>query len=279
MEVTFSTFNYERSRNRIDSILNDESEEVIEKENKFPSESILTFNNIVTSTIDVIAVDIRNSTELSEALARNNIKKLTKIYRAYISEVIVVLKGNPDIERVYIEGDGIWAVFKLNDNNNNNTPRVYDTATQISAIVKTLNVKLRDKGYPFIEVGIGIERGTTFYAKAGYKGSGINSEVWIGNIVNKVFKLCSKANKEKIKEIVVSETVYNRLEKQQQKNFKKYKKENIFHTDAISEQMYNKWLKHNKSSYLSCKTSKKNYCYIPTEEKKIRRWYKLWLGY
>jgi len=283
MEVTFSTFNYEKSRYRIDSILNDESEEVIEKENKFPSESILTFNNIITSTIDVIAVDIRNSTELSEELAQNNIKKLTKIYRAYISEVIVVLKGNPDIERVYIEGDGIWAVFKLNEKNN--TPRVYDTATQISAIVKTLNVKLRDKGYPFIEVGIGIERGKTFYAKAGYKGSGINSEVWVGNIVNKVFKLCSHANKEKIKEIVVSEKVYNRLEKQQQKNFRKdiitisHKKKNIFHTDAISEQMYNKWLKHNKSSYLSCKTTKKNYCYIPTEEKKRRKWYKLWLGY
>ena len=79
MEVTFSTFNYEKSRYRIDSILNDESEEVIEKENKFPSESILTFNNIITSTIDVIAVDIRNSTELSEDLAQNNIKKLTVI--------------------------------------------------------------------------------------------------------------------------------------------------------------------------------------------------------
>ena len=276
MIIEYSPYNYKKSRYRIDSILNNDSEEVIEKENKFPSESILTFNNLITSTIDVIAVDIRSSTELSEALAKKNIIKLTKIYRAYISEVIAVLKGNPDIERVYIEGDGIWAVFKFNENNN--TPRVYDTATQISAIVKTLNVKLREKDYPFIEVGIGIERGKTFYVKAGYKGSGINSEVWVGNIVNKVFKLCSKANKEKIKEIVVSEKVYNRLEKKQQKNFKKDKKENIFHTDAISEQMYTKWLKYNKSSYLSCKTTKKNYCYIPTVEEK-RKWYKLWLGY
>ena len=275
MEVSFSKFNYEKSRYRMNSILNDESEEVIEKESKFPSESILTFNNIITSMIDVIAIDIRNSTELSEALAQNNIRMLTKIYRVYISEVIAVLKGNPDIERVYIEGDGIWAVFKKD----NDTARVFDTATQVSAIIKTLNVKLREKSYPFIEVGIGIERGKTFYAKAGYKGSGINSEVWVGNIVNKVFKLCSKANKGKIKEIVVSEKVYIRLERQQQKNLKKDKKENIFHTDAISEQMYHKWLKYNKSSYLSCKTTKKNYCYIPTEENKIRKWYKLWLGY
>ncbi len=279
MEVVSSKFDYKKSRARIDSILNDDNEEVIEKENKFPSESILTFNNIITSTIDVIAVDIRHSTELSEALAQNNIETLTKIYRAYISEVSVVLKGNPDIERIYIEGDGIWAVFKLNENNNNKIPRIYDTATQISAIVKTLNVKLRDKGYPFIEVGIGIERGKTFYAKAGYKGSGVNAEVWVGNIVNKAFKLCSKANKKKIKEIVVSKKVYDRLEKKQRKNFKKDKKENIFHTDAISEQMYNEWLKYNKSSYLSCKTTKKNYCYIPTVEEKRRKWYKLWLGY
>ena len=275
MEVTFSTFNYEKSRARIDSILNNESQEIIEKENKFPSESILTFNNTIRSTIDVIAIDIRNSTELSEALSKNKIEMLTKIYRAYISEVIALLKGNPDIERVYIEGDGIWAVFKKN----NDTARVYDTATQISAIIETLNVKLRDKDYPFIEVGIGIERGQTFYVKAGYKGSGINAEVWVGNIVNKVFKLCAKANKGNIKEIVVSEKVYNRLEKAQQKNFKRDKKENIFHTDTISIQMYKEWLKYNKSSYLSCKTKKKNYCYIPTEEKKRRKWYKLWLGY
>ena len=277
MEVTSSIYDYKKSRYRMDSILSEESEEVIEKENKFPSESILTFNNIVTSTIDVIAVDIRNSTELSEALAQNNIKMLTKIYRAYISEVIAILKGNPDIERVYIEGDGIWAVFKITDDNH--TPRVFDTATQISAIVETLNVKLRERKDPFIQVGIGIERGKTFYTKAGYKGSGINAEVWVGNIVNKAFKLCSKANKRKIKEIVVSEKVYNRLEKQQQKMLKKDKKESIYHGAIICGKMYNSWLKYNKSSYLSCKKKKKNYCYIPTVENKTRKWYKLWLGY
>lgn len=226
MKVTHSVYDYEKSRNRIDSILNSQSEKLIEKENKFPLESLLTFDNIVTSTIDVIAIDIRNSTELSEALSQNRIKLLTKIYRAYISEVIVVMKSNLNIERVYIEGDGLWAVFK--SSTNNNIPRVFDTATQISAIVETLNVKLRDKGYPFIEVGIGIETGKTFYAKAGYKGRGINAEVWVGNIVNKAFKLCSYANKNKIKELVISEKVYQKLEKSQQKKLKLNKKKIFF---------------------------------------------------
>jgi len=276
MEIITSIYDYEKSRERMDIVLDNTNEEIIEKENKFPSESILTFNNIITSTIDVIAVDIRNSTELSEALAKNEIEKLTRVYRAYISEVIVVMKGNPHIERVYIEGDGIWGVFE--SNKNDNTPRVFDTATQISAIVETLNVKLRKKKYPFIRVGIGIERGKTFYAKAGYKGSGINSEVWVGNIVNKAFKLCGKANKGTIKELVVSEKVYRRLERKQQKKLKKDKKDNIYHGDIICEKMYNDWLKYNKSSYLSCRNKKTNYCYIPTTEKR-KKWYKLWLGY
>jgi class 3 adenylate cyclase len=277
MEVTSSIYDYEKSRNRIDSILNNQSEKIIEKENKFPSESLLTFDNIIASTVDVISVDIRSSTELSEALAQNNTKVLTRVYRAYISEVIVVMKGNPNIERVYIEGDGIWAVFE--SNKNGNTPRTFDTATQISAIVETLNVKLREKGYPFIQVGIGIETGKTFYTKAGYKGSGINSEVWIGNIVNKAFKLCSIANKDNIKELVVSKRVYDSLEKKQQKKLKKNKQQKIYHGNIICGKMYNTWLKKHKSSYLSCKTKKKNYCYIPTVDKKKRKWWKLWLGY
>jgi len=277
MEITSSIYDYEKSRDRIDSILNNKSEKVIAKENKFPSETLLTFDNIITSTIDVIFVDIRSSTELSEALAQNNVKLLTKVYRAYISEVIVVMKGNPNIERVYIEGDGIWAVFE--SNKNDNTPRTFDTATQISAIIETLNVKLRDKGYPFIQVGIGIETGKTFYAKAGYKGSGINSEVWIGNIVNKASKLCAIGNKDKIKELVVSEKVYNLLEKEQQTKLKRNKLRNVYHGDIICGKMYNSWLKDNKSSYLSCQTKKKNYCYIPTVDKRTRKWWKLWLGY
>ncbi|HIP12650.1 MAG TPA: adenylate/guanylate cyclase domain-containing protein [Arcobacter sp.] len=279
MQVEFSKYDYKKSRNRMDSILNNDSEEIILKENKFPLESLLTFTNIITSTVDIIAIDIRKSTELSEALAKNRIKKLTKIYRVYISEVTAVMKGNLNIERIYIEGDGVWAVFK-SVKNTNNIPRVFDTASQISAIVETMNVKLRDMNYPFIEVGIGIETGKTYYAKAGYKGVGINAEVWVGNIVNKAFKLCSFANKNKIKEIVVSENVYVKLDEKQQKNLKKYKKENIFHGAVISEQMYKEWLKHNSSSYLSCKSKKTNYCYIPTvENHRKRKWWKLWLGY
>ena len=279
MQVEYSKYDYKKSRNRMDSILKNDSEEIILKENKFPLESLLTFTNIITSTVHIIAIDIRKSTELSEALAKNHIKKLTKIYRVYISEVTAVMKGNLNIERIYIEGDGIWAVFK-SIKNTNTIPRVFDTASEISAIVETMNAKLRDMKYPFIEVGIGIETGKTYYAKAGYKGVGLNAEVWVGDIVNKAFKLCSLANKDKIKEIVVSKNVYVQLDIKQQKILKKYKKENVFHGAIISEQMYKEWLKHNSSSYLSCRNKKTNYCYIPTVENyKKRKWWKLWLGY
>ena len=274
MIIGYSEYNYEQSRDRLDSILSNENEKIREEKNKFPKESWLTFDNIVMVTVDVISVDLRKSTKLSNALAKNNIKLLTKLYRAYISEVIVVMKGDENIERVYIEGDGVWGIFSSKDNIN--TPRTFDTAAKISAIIKTLNVKLLDKGLPMVTIGMGMETGKSYYAKAGYKYSGINAEVWVGKIVNKAFKLGDKANKNKNKELVISANVYSKLDEKQKKLMKKNKKENMYHGHIVDGDM-KKWLDKHSSPYLKC-DAETNYCYIPISNRK-RKWYKLWLGY
>jgi len=268
MEVVHSVYNYKKSRDRIDSILKDESDTFIENNNKFPSESLLRFNGGRKVNIDVIAVDIRQSTLLSELLSENRISILTKIYRAYISEVIAVMKSNENIQRVYIEGDGIWAVFESNDN----SYWVFDTAVKISSIVETINSKLRDMDYPNIKIGIGLERGKSFYVKAGYKGTGINQEVWVGNIVNKAFKLCSLANKGKIKELVVSKNMYQALEEKEKKRLKYNRKEDIYHTRLVDADMKD-WLKKNSSTYMSCTT---NYCYYKVEKEEKKKWFGIW---
>lgn len=46
---------------------------------------------------------------------------------------------------------------------------------------------------------------------AGYKGSGLNDVIYMGGVVNNASKLCSKASKGFINEIVVSKSVYDDL--------------------------------------------------------------------
>ena len=122
---------------------------------------------------------------------------------------------------------------------------------------------------------MGTVQGVTYYIKGGYKNSGINEEVWIGSIVNKAFKFCSYANKESIKEIVVSSKVYNTLRDDQKKYLKYNKKKNIYHGEFIDKDMYDKWLSTNPSSFLSCKNKK--YCYYKIEDKKFNRFNILFL--
>ena len=245
---------------------------------------MLTFNDAQKILIDVLVVDIRDSTTLSELLTivreekdmsirekerieKKRVSILKKVYGVYISEVIAVLKGNEHIKKIYIEGDGIWATFKSNDNKN--TQYVFATAGRISSIVETINSKLRMKGYPHIKVGIGIETGISYYIKGGYKNVGVNEEVWIGNVVNKAFKFCSYANKKPIKEIVISSKVYDKLRSDQKKQLKYHKKKDIYHTDVMDKDMYDKWLSKNPSSFISCQNKK--YCYYKLEDKKNTR--------
>lgn len=281
VDVVYSKYNYDRSRGRIDTILDNLNTKFIEDEEQDPLKSMLTFNDAKKLLVDVLVVDIRDSTTLSELLTivrkeinitqeeenkkeKERVSILKKIYGAYISEVIAVLKGNKYIKKIYIEGDGIWATFE--SNHNRNTHLVFASAVRVSSIVETINSKLRDKDYPHIEIGIGIETGVSYYIKGGYKNSGINEEVWIGNVVNKAFKFCSYANKKPIKEIVVSSNVYNSLRSDQKKQLKYNKKMDIYHTELLDKEMYDEWLSTNPSSFLSC--SKKNYCYYKIEDKK-----------
>jgi class 3 adenylate cyclase len=154
----------------------------------------------------VLFVDIRGSKELSN---KHNKPVLAKIYRSYISEVIAVLRGNIVINEIYIEGDGVWAVFNTTSQDQVNS--VFCTAFTISSLVDILNVKLNKKGYQPIEIGIGIEYAESLYIKAGYSGSGINEVVWIGKVVGEAARLCSFASKDWNHKIMVSTNVYPNL--------------------------------------------------------------------
>lgn len=206
METTYSNYDFQDSVNRISEIL-DSSDSSYEDHKGIPSRDSLTFTNGFYVDVTVLFVDIRGSKELSEKHIR---PVLAKLYRAYISEVVAVLKGTQTINEVYIEGDGIWAVF--NTTTMNEVTRVLETAGQVASLIDILNIKLEKKGYSKIEVGIGLDDGSALYIKAGYRGSGVNEVVWIGRVVGNSAELSSFGKKTLSDErIMISAQVYNNL--------------------------------------------------------------------
>lgn len=53
--------------------------------------------------------------------------------------------------------------------------------------------------------------------QAGYKGSGINDVVWMGDVVNEAAKLCHQGNRDTNDPIQVSKSAYGRLNEANQK--------------------------------------------------------------
>lgn len=206
MEANYSYYDFDKSRERIDEILAG-TDASYEDHKGIPARSSLTFTNGFYVDVTVLFIDMRGSKELSGKHTR---PVLAKIYRAYISEMVAVLKDNLCINEVYIEGDGVWAVF--NTTTKPEIQSVIDTAGKISALVKVLNVKFAKRGYSSIKVGIGIEDGESLYIKAGHKGSSINEVVWIGKAVGSAAKLCGYGNATWFDgETMISSNVYNNI--------------------------------------------------------------------
>lgn len=88
----------------------------------------------------------------------------------------------------------------------------FSAAYTINGIIEVLNKKLEAKGYSNIKIGIGIAKGDALMEQTGYKGSGLNDVIWMGNVVNYACHLSASANKNGNSIINISEEVYDDLE-------------------------------------------------------------------
>lgn len=239
MKASYTEYNYRDTLSRVNTILNSSDNDY--KEHKgIPSESQLTFKNGFYVDITVLFVDIRGSKDLASKHTR---PVLAKIYRSYISEVIAVMKGNSTIHDIYIEGDGVWAVF--NTINKTDVQSVFSTAAKISSLIDMLNIKLKNKNYSELKVGIGLEDGESLYMKAGYSGHSVNEIVWIGKVVGEAAKLSDYGNREYDDEkLMVSERVHGMLTEYQQSLLYWNHYRNCYNGNVINENM-NKWVKEN----------------------------------
>lgn len=239
MEATFSTFDLEKCIERISEIL-DGSNASYEDHNGIPSRDSLSFTNGYYVDVTVLFVDIRGSKSLSEKHTR---PVLAKIYRAYVSEIVAVLRGNATVSEIYIEGDGVWAVYNTTTKTDVNS--VFSTAAKVASLIDVLNVKLTKNGYSNIEVGIGLDDGESLYIKAGYKGSGINEVVWIGRVVGTCAALCANGNKLwSDREMMVSEVVYGSLNDENKKLLEWNQARGCYHGSVVNVVM-DQWVKDN----------------------------------
>lgn len=237
MESNHIIYNFDKSRDRIDEILNT-SDNSYEELKYVPSRDKLTYTNGFYVYCTAFFVDVRGSSGLPEKYRRPT---LARIYRSYISEVIAIINSNVQCAEINVQGDCVWGIF--NTTLKSGIDGVFDTAAQISSLVDVLNHKLSKRKIEPIRIGIGMDYGRALMIKAGYSGSGINEVVWMGDVVNSACKLCSYANQSNLDyELMISSSIYENINVHNKNLVTWNSNRNCFHASIINHAM-NEWVK------------------------------------
>lgn len=239
MKSNHIEYDFEKSRKRIDEILNT-SDTAYEELDNIPSRDKLTFTNGFYVYCSALFVDIRKSSELPEIYKRPT---LARIYRCYISEVVAIMNRDSDCSEINIDGDCIWGIF--NTKYKQYFDYLFETSAMISSIIDILNCRLKVKGIEPISVGIGLDYGRALMIKAGYEGSGINEVVWMGEVVNSASELSSYGNKTYLdNETMISDVFYSNLKEDYKKLSEWNETRKCWHGNIIDIGM-NEWYKEN----------------------------------
>lgn len=239
METKYKEYKHEESFDRLDEIL-DASDTSFPEVDEIPSRDKLTYKNGYYVNCSALFVDIRDSSELPNKHKRPT---LAKIYRSYISEVVAIMNGNINCSEIRIEGDCVSGIY--------NTPKkwqidsMFSDSAKIYSLIKVLNHKFKKRNITEVEVGIGMDYGRALMIKSGYKGSGLNEIVWMGDVVNGASNLCGKANKGwENKVIFASNVIYSNLNEHNKKLLEKNYSHDCYHGNFINTEM-EKWYDEN----------------------------------
>lgn len=117
----------------------------------------------------------------------------------------------------------------------------------ISSMIDALNCKMAKRGFGPISVGIGLSWGRALMIKAGFKGSGINEVVYMGEVVNESAKLASWGNASwGDREVMVSDDFYGNLNDDNKKLFEKNWTRSCYHGNVVNTLM-DQWVTENCS--------------------------------
>lgn len=201
---TTTAYDVATSDVRIKEIL--DSAETFDEVTAIPSRDRLTHSNGFYVNCTAVFIDIRESSKLPENHTR---PVLGKIYRAYLSECVAIMNSDPNCREVVINGDCVSGI--MNTPYKQDIDTAFETTAKLNSLVNILNWRLEQKGYIPIRCGIGIAYGRALMMKAGYKGSGLNDVIWMGDVVNESSNLCHQGHKGIRKSIQVSTDVYGNM--------------------------------------------------------------------
>lgn len=209
MESNFTIYEHTKSDERIQEILS--SAETFEELNDIPSRDRLTYSNGFYVNCTALFIDIRGSSELANNHTR---PVLGKLYRAYLSECVALMNGDENCREIFINGDCVSGIFSTPYKSD--IDQAFSTAAKLYSITNILNWRLEQKGYSTFRCGVGMAYGRALMLKAGYRGSGINDVIWMGDVVNEASNLCHEGNRGYRKALQASETFYSNLNPEHQ---------------------------------------------------------------
>lgn len=236
MKANFTIYKHADSCARIREILASSDYEYKEKDS-VPHRDSLTFTNGYYVQCSAMFVDMRGSKDLA---AKHQRPTLARIYRAFISELVALLRGITTVREVMIEGDCVWGIFdtKLKTD----IDELFEGSARVMSFINNLNWYFSKRNISPICVGVGMDYGRALMIKGGYRGSGINEVVWMGDVIGSAAKLCGYGGKTFSDEcVMLSETVHGNLSDKYKHLTSWNSSRNCYHANIINTEMGN-WL-------------------------------------
>lgn len=195
-------YDYKKSKDVIEFILKSPTK-IIDKSAIPSSDSEFTYENGIKAWVGALFVDIVDSSRLFQSANEDT----ARIIRSFCSEIISILKDDPNYREIGIRGDCVYCIY--NAAYQEDLVEIFRHAYRINTFMAMLNKLLTKNGYNTIRAGIGLGCGFDLIVKAGQNGSGINDKIWIGKAVVDAAHLSSVANRQGISPIAMSPLFYD----------------------------------------------------------------------
>lgn len=245
MRSNNASYDIAQSSERIDEILATNTANYPESLT-IPTHDKLNYTNGYYVDVGALFIDIRDSTGLTDVHRRPT---LSKLYRCFVSECVAVINSNPYCKEVNIHGDCVWGVFE--GMNSMVIREIFSSAARLKSLADLLNYKFEKNSIQQISVGIGLDCGRALMVQAGFKGTGLNEVIWMGDVVNQACHYADLAgktiNNQTIGTIVINKNIFDKLDEHRKSlvKFLHYDEQiPLYHGDVIRSEM-NDWIKAN----------------------------------
>ncbi len=132
--------------------------------------------------VTVMMTDLRGFTSLAEQLTSEAVTDLLNFYFSSMAEVIDTFHGTI----IEFLGDAVLAVFGAPVSSEVHSEEAVGAAIAMQNEMGKVNDYCREKGYPLLEMGIGIHRGEAFVGNVG------SEEMMRYNVIGRVVNECSR---------------------------------------------------------------------------------------